>query len=319
MENEKLSLKDLKILSSLYSKTRKSLTQIAKEVRISKELVSYTLKKLQKKGVLLKVIPVLNYSLLGYSLYKIHISLNKEGLAKEQEIIEDLQKKDYVTNITSLEGRWNLSIFIISESVYNFYLSYNYVLKTYGEYVIDKSFSIVGSIDYSLPNNILPSSKMPVTVKEIKEKVEISTKEKIFLKYLSENARESLVAIGKKSGIPATTLSYMLKNLHKKKVILGYKPILNFEKIGFAKYKVVLSLYKPAIFYKLKEFLLSIPAVTTVIDIIGNNDLEFECEFANILDLMDLLKQIDKIAIIKEKEIIFDNKELIINDYLVLE
>lgn len=62
------------------------------------------------------------------------------------------------------------------------------------------------------------------------------------LKLLSTNARISLVDLSQKLKLTSKSISYRIKQLTKKEVILGYRAILNLNSINYHYYKVDLNL-----------------------------------------------------------------------------
>ena len=62
----KLDVKDRKILSELDMDARQPLSTIAKKVRLSREVVSYRIKQLEKKGIIEGFYTAIDTSKLGY-------------------------------------------------------------------------------------------------------------------------------------------------------------------------------------------------------------------------------------------------------------
>ena len=71
---EKLDLKDRKILYHLDINCRQSFSQIGKKVGLHKDVVAYRVKKLQKKEIIKGFINVVDYSKLGYNLYRFYFT-----------------------------------------------------------------------------------------------------------------------------------------------------------------------------------------------------------------------------------------------------
>ena len=76
---------DKKILSELMRNSRTPVTQLAKKVRSSREVVNYRISKMQKNGIILKFVTEIDTNLLGYQSASafINIKAKKENELKE--------------------------------------------------------------------------------------------------------------------------------------------------------------------------------------------------------------------------------------------
>lgn len=85
-----------------------------------------------------------------------------------------------------------------------------------------------------------------------------------------------------------------IKNLEKKKIIIGYKTKLNYEKLGYLHFRVFLHLNKftPELYDKIKSFLKSKGNVESISRYIGYADIDFRCYAKNLLELYELISSI---------------------------
>ena len=74
---------DQKLLLELYKDARQSNAQIGKTLLCSKEVIQYRLKRLEENGIITKYIPIINFSRLGYTIYRLQIKFT----TKNQKII----------------------------------------------------------------------------------------------------------------------------------------------------------------------------------------------------------------------------------------
>ena len=86
----KLDIKDRKILYELDINARQSFSEISKKVRLSKEVVNYRIKRLEKLGIVKGYYALINISRLGYMCNRFLIKLKNATPKKEQEIITNL-------------------------------------------------------------------------------------------------------------------------------------------------------------------------------------------------------------------------------------
>ena len=71
--------------------------------------------------------------------------------------------------------------------------------------------------------------------------VKLDLKDKKLLEQLDLNSRQSKSQIAKKIHLSKDAVAYRIRNLEKKKTILGYYTLLNISKLGFITYKLMLT------------------------------------------------------------------------------
>ena len=89
---EILNKKDRKILYQLDLDSRQSLNQIGKKVRLSREVVQYRIKQLEKKGIIKGYRTLIDTSKLGYINCRLFIKFQKDTPQGEQKIINYYRK-----------------------------------------------------------------------------------------------------------------------------------------------------------------------------------------------------------------------------------
>jgi len=80
---ENLDLKDRKILYYLDINSRQSNSDIAKKVGLSKEVVNYRIKRLEKEGIIKGYYTVLDFYKLGYISVRVYLKLIDTSPKKE--------------------------------------------------------------------------------------------------------------------------------------------------------------------------------------------------------------------------------------------
>jgi len=132
------------------------------------------------------------------------------------------------------------------------------------------------------------------------------------LKIMSNNARVSVLEISKKLNMPAKTIAYRIKQLEKNDIIVGYKPLLNLEKIGYKYYKINIVLSETIKIRELIEFAKYNPFITYIDFTISQNDFEIDIEVSTreeINRIMNEIKNITKIT---------DYEEITFREYIKL-
>ena len=100
----KIDKTDKKILLELYKNGRINYSELSKKLKTSKEVINYRIKKLTEKQIILKTIPIINYSKLGYNIYRLQIKFTNISKEKKTELIKKFEKLPNISWIVSLEG-----------------------------------------------------------------------------------------------------------------------------------------------------------------------------------------------------------------------
>ena len=87
-----LDMKDRTILHELEIDSRQPISRLAKKVRLSREAVSYRMKKLAESGVILWFRADINITRLGFTYYRLHLRLHNVNKKKEQELVKFFSK-----------------------------------------------------------------------------------------------------------------------------------------------------------------------------------------------------------------------------------
>lgn len=106
-KSEMVDNADLKILKSLSVQARKSYLELAKELKIAPKTVKDHLKELEKKKVIQGYSPFFHPTLLGFSCYKILLTVNNVNIEKEKKIISFGQYHPNVVFVEKVVGKWD--------------------------------------------------------------------------------------------------------------------------------------------------------------------------------------------------------------------
>tara|TARA_Y100000031_G_C7910610_1_gene243637 strand:+ start:18 stop:539 length:522 start_codon:yes stop_codon:yes gene_type:complete len=112
------------------------------------------------------------------------------------------------------------------------------------------------------------------------------------LKELAKNARTSTVQLAKNLNIPQTTISHKIKNLEKKKIIMGYRAEINFIKLGYMNYFLEIYLEDNENLQQIEAWANTHKNVVWLQKIIGTCDIEIEVEVKDRVALEGLLNEL---------------------------
>jgi DNA-binding Lrp family transcriptional regulator len=273
-----MDLKNRRILHELDKNARLSYSEIAKRIKLSKNAVINRIKELEAQQIILGYNTIININSLGYTTYDIYLKLKSVSIEKENEIIGDLIKSKEVWLLAKVEGNVNLSLLIstktpeefnqIWESIYqkikpnvelvrtSILLEYHHFPRKYLSDTVEKETVIIGK-----RNNVM-IDKVDYTL----------------LNELASNARISLLYLSQKLKLNPKTISLRIKKLEKEKVILGYRVNLNFRKMGYTYYKMLVNLNNLSIRTKMYNYVKHHRNVVYYDKFIGGTDFEFDLE-----------------------------------------
>lgn len=300
----KLDLKDKRILYGLDINSRQSYAQIGKKVKLPKTVVFHRINSLKKRNILKNTYALVNFTKLGFTQYKLYLKFHSLNAQKEKEITDYLINKNKITWVTSCRGKWDISITVIAKNIVDFDNILKNIINKHGKYIINKDILIVSYSPLFSRNYLVPEKKKEkfLYMKNI-ENLEIDETEESILKILANNSRIPTIEIMKKLNFTRDLVTYRIKKLEKKGIILCYRSLVDLEKMGYHLYKIIFRLNN---FSKEQEaglisYCESIPNIVQYIRLVGNWDVEIEVEIENENKLYEIINEIrnkfDKIVI----------------------
>ena len=236
LERVRLDKKDLRVLAVLVNNSRTPLSQIANKVRLSRASVEYRIKKMRENELIVGSRTVINLPKLGYNSY--HIFVESLKVEDEKTLVERAVKNPSVNAIISYSGRFGMEISIIARNPAEFMahcenlfqgLSINYstpliLLNTIHSIVLPKKFF----------KGIEVSEISEVHTPVVSPKYNIDSTDIEILKKVSNNADLSVMELSKELGITKDIAQYRLKKMVENKIILQFRPAINYSVLGLA-------------------------------------------------------------------------------------
>jgi DNA-binding Lrp family transcriptional regulator len=296
---QKLDLKDRKILYELDLNARQTDSQIAKKVGLSRDSTRYRIERLQKNGYIKYFMTILNSMKLGFDWYRTFFKFQNLTLKKEKEIILWLNKK--ASWVVKVEGVWDINTGIFCKNVYNYRDIINEFLLRFSKYVEKYEVSIVTRMwhyhrDYLLDKKE-KSSKPDLMGFDSKEDYKIEKVDKIdykILEILLQNARMKTIDVARKINSTEIVVRYRIKKLVDKGVILGFRSFLDISKLGFEYFKVHFTLQNLTIekMNQIVSYFHKHPNSIHMTELVGGSDLEIEFQVKNNSDFYKLIYEI---------------------------
>lgn len=275
----KFTSKDFDLLYELSIDARASLTSLAKKTNLSKQVVSYRLKRLEEENILLGYHAVVNVFLTGKTDYRVFVKFRNLNAEIEKELVDFLSKEEKVTWLAHFDGEYDLGFVVWAENVLEFEQVYLKINHVYGKYFQKKYFSISTRIDY-LKYKFLTKRKNydSLVFGDCYGNTILDELDYNLILELNRNARISLVDLSMKYNLSAKAIKDRIDNLVRKKVLLGFTIKINHNKLGFTHRKILLKLNDLSFkeMNRLTAYLKDHEAVIYLTRSIGEFDFEFE-------------------------------------------
>jgi len=275
-----LSKKDREMLFAMDFDARVSYSDLAHKIDLSKQVIDYKIERLLKKGVIKDFYPVINAPRLGYRYCRLLLTLQNVTKEKKDEIVLYLYNHEKVFWLIKTQGMYDLIFATWMRSIREF-KEFIYELEdAFGAY-IKRKVETIGTEVIHYPNRFLlsTSSTKEIHISETEERAEIDELDRKILRSLCKDARTSYVDIGKKLKESPKVIAYRIKKMEQMKVIEGYRPNIDHNKIGYTHYKVFLTLntFSKKELNAVKDYLRNNPLVIYVVEGIGlPADLDIE-------------------------------------------
>jgi Lrp/AsnC family leucine-responsive transcriptional regulator len=290
-----LDAKDKKILSELDMDARQPVSAIAKKVGLSKEVVNYRIKQLEKKGIIRNYYTVLNTAKLGLIFCRFFMRFQNVDIKKEKEMIAFSSRFPQICWVVNTKGPWDMVFVMLVNKINDFKKLCDKLSFQYGSHFQTRNVSIATKIHH-MKHNYLYGTKddrEDVVGGDIEE-VSIDETDHKILSILAKDARISTLEIARRLDITPNTVKYRIKKLVDNGIILCFRERIGIKKLGYQRNKVVLTLQNMTEekTMKMMEFLKQNPNVVYVTEAVGCGDFEFEVD---VKDNNELHMHINKI------------------------
>lgn len=229
------SLKDKKILASIIEDARIPISKLAKNTRLSREIVQYRLKNLEK-NLIAGYQARINLRFFYNSLYTIYLNIPS---LNRGEIITKLKKLPFVHWIGSSLGKWNYIITFSTNTSEDLNKFLNELFDLFKNCEIKYSLTQQITEYKDSFSGLFGSNQLIVSQEDIK-KLEIDDLDKKIIKLLTENARFSNEEIANEINLTREAVRLRIKNLEKNKIIINYRTLIKPQFLDLTSYFIAI-------------------------------------------------------------------------------
>ncbi|HIG98073.1 TPA: Lrp/AsnC family transcriptional regulator [Candidatus Woesearchaeota archaeon] len=275
----KLDIKDRKILYQLDVDARQPVAQIAEKAGLSREVVNYRIKNMEKNGVIEGYYATIDVTKLGYFYCRIFMRCNAISQLQENEIVNYGLKYPTIGWVTAGHGKWNISFVAYVKSLAEFEKTYDDLRFNLGKYFQEHYVSMAFKIHHFRHNYLFGTDDNSQSVLgEPFPPQKVDEEDLRIIKQLAKDARTPVVKLAESAGLKPGAVAMRIKRLVKNRVIIGFRPKINIALLGYEHCKVFL-MFKNITPLKRTEIVAYLryhPNVIYITKAFGIADLEFE-------------------------------------------
>ena len=281
-----------KLLYEISENADESMNKVAKKLRHSREVLDYRMKKLQKDGIVTGFQARINLSNFIYGGYIFLIQSSALDIKSEEKIIQKLKSNNKIQYIGKIGGEYDFIIGFtvkklgeLSETIDEINSAFgkkksSQTLLTTVKEIKDSFKTIFSKVDE--PNDI-------VSMPSIDEKIKIDEIDKKILISLGKNANIPSWRISDKVKISDVAVRKRIENLVKKKIILGFRTMVDLTKLNYQPYFIMIKMNSTNNKKYMGEFLKRNKDITYSVKVAGRYDLILTVSVRDNKELKDFI------------------------------
>jgi len=254
------------------------------------------MKKLEESGIITGYHAIIDMSKLGYFTFRVYFKFQQTTQSEGEEFVQHVRERlKQVWTITSMHGKWDYALFIGVRTIEEFHKIWDDIMLQHKEKIKSYNVAVYAPVYNFNRKFFLDRVATGESIERIYgsgEKENIDEKELRLIEAYANNVRLSSLELSSKAKMSPETIRKKIKELQKRKVIVGYKIGLNLEKIGYVSYRVDLHLISTKKNKELFEFCRHHKNIYQVNKSIGGADFEIEAVVKDFLHLIELINEI---------------------------
>ena len=273
----------------LYSENaRAKIKDLSGTLKKSSQRLKYSIEKFEKEGIINNAHCVFDYSYFGIILFRVYFKGGYISEKDKAEIIKKLVINPYIVSICELSGEFDLALELgapnpsrfnkelkniatLIPTLNNYKILLNVVTHIYPRYYLIEDYSAITHIE---GEKIIGGDRIIE---------DFSQNEISIMKNLQISPKIRLTTLARQSSINIKTAVSILKNLENKKIIKGFKYVLDTGKLGINKFRLFLKLHNVSKEreQQLMDFMLKTKEIVQLNKTVGDWDMEVDIESAD--------------------------------------
>jgi len=263
---------------------RMKIQELGQQLKKSPQSLKYSLSVLEKEGILKDPFTIFDYSYFGLILFRVYFKGAYIGDRDKAASIQKLVENKYVVALYEMTGEYDLAIEMVCPNPSRFNKELKKIITdipTLNHYKI-----ILNLVTYIFPRlylkdeSLLPERNIQIIIGGDRSITFLGSNEIEVMRNLLLNPLQRMTSLAKASKINVKTALHVVKGLEEKKIVLGYKYLVDTAKFGVHKFRLFLKLHnltkeREA---QLREYTLAIKEIVRVNKTIGDWDMEVDIE-----------------------------------------
>lgn len=269
---------DQKIVLALKRNGRTSISKIAKKAGVSIPRAHYRFAKLLQEKIIRGFYPLINFSSLNYTAFRLMFQFSSTNKQKRKEFIDFIVNDKNCLWAAECGGRWDFLVDFIEQDIYAFRKKLSKIEETFRTINQSYDFLIINQLYDFEKDMLVYSKKQKINGVLGNKKTKLTLKDLKILKVLVINGRASYKEITDYTGIHPKTIQKRMEYLKKNKVLLGIRTHFDAQKIGFETFKILIKLNELESIEKIVNYLYTSEEAIGAVEVFGLWNLEAEIQ-----------------------------------------
>lgn len=267
---------DREIIWALDKNARYSTTKIGQLIGLSKQKVSFRIRRMVKLGILNLFSTIIAKEKLGYFHCQIYLKFKKK--TTESFFVINLKKIPSIHWVAMTKGSYDLVIFLMVKSIAECWKLYQKIIDQFSEKLVKKEI-LLSTVTYHFNHSYITFSPKEISISEFpSKKIKLKKRDFDLINAIKENGRIQIKKLSQKIKITPFTIRQRIAYLKRKGVIQAFRVRINDHLLGYKRYLIMFRLLmnKPFLKKALIRNLIQDKSIHRLIEVIGKWDLVFD-------------------------------------------
>jgi DNA-binding Lrp family transcriptional regulator len=289
---------DTEILLTLDLGSRISTSALAEKLARSQQVIEYRLRSLAKRGIVQGYYPVIDSFKLGFRYCRLFVQVADLSPSVVRSIATFASKTPQVLWCYRMNGDFNLVCGFWATSLKEFESLSARFLALKGIHTVAYNQNQVFRLDqYHITRALNRTQVRCVTIEETEHILTVDELDRGILAQLSEEARQPFSRIARVCKTSDKVVAYRIQRMEERGILRGYRPIINWDKLGLLFLKVFLRIDTAQL--KLKEaviaYLSATPELIYVVHGVGSpGEIDIEIVVPSYEGLFEYVERLRK-------------------------
>ena len=280
---------DTGLLKMLMQNSRIPVTQLAKHLKVSREVATYRINKLKKDRIIQDFVTEINIKKLGFVSAAVFVTVKA---TRQQEFKKFITETHFVSWVAELSGVWSFGFSIIGRNNEELDEKFIQIYSPFKDAIIDHRFTLHKK-SWFFYEKYLGHISESITRQKSKEYC-ADHKDKTILQEIAKNSRKDNVALSRKVSLTAPAVAQRIKRLKASGYIEKYSLFLDISRLGLFQYSIFTINKNIEEKQKLVQYLMQHKNVSFLALYIGDQFMEFGLFVKDPYQLREKLQEIEE-------------------------